>query len=365
MRDHKGRSPGGKPVENMGHIESDHKTNRMWRETGLWLAASLFAATASAQVTAPSLGYLPVNGKVQPVDGIPAAAWLADAVVSPDFSMITTAGEVALGVDASTGTVTAISGGEAHAISGLDPNPVAIALSPSGTVAAAWFAGGRGQAIALDPGAPVQTSNAPFLSGTPGSFAVSDEVGDQGIWIAGIWNAGPYALGPNAEVRALPVNPGVLAFASGELALIAADSSTLWELASPSEGFDATAVADLRSWQDDATVADPGQRTRTGNRDRVAAPPAGVAMDSEWLTAALPNGKIIRLARDTQGNAAPTVSDCHCHPDGLAPLRGPVFRLAGADATQPTLLYDQERDRIWRVQSAPVRIDIASQGGAQ
>ena len=367
MRDQERDVPagvGGTAMEDMKCIRSDKKKSRLRRGAGLWLAASMFVATA-AEVTAPSLGYLPVGGKIQSVDGIPAAAHLATVVNAPEFAMIATAGEVALGVDTASGAVTLISGGEAHAISGIDANPVAIALSPSGTVAAAWFAEGRGQAIALEAGAAVQSANVPFLSGAPESFVVSDAVSEQGIWIAGAWSAGAYALGPNAEVLALPVNTGVFAFASGELALVAADSSTLWEVSAPAQGFDATTLADLRSWQDDGTAPQPGQRSKTGNRGRVAAPPAGVAMDSEWVTAALRNGKVVRLARDSQGTKAPTVSDCHCSPDGLTPLRGSVYRLAGADATQATLLYDEQRDRIWRVQPAPVQVDAAAQGGAQ
>ena len=163
---------------------------------------------ASAQVRGPVMGYLPDNGALRTLYGIPAAGWVGDAVtpdrplshieMSPDQSR-------ALAIAADTGALmllTPATGVTVH-VNGAASGADRIVFSPSGTAAALWFsAGGHMQVVSGLAATPaVRDIDASFLGGDPAGLAVSDD----GQWVAGAWSSSVYAFGPDGRASVLPV----------------------------------------------------------------------------------------------------------------------------------------------------------------
>src|ERR1019366_2834081 len=133
-----------------------------------------FTGAACAQVRGPVMGYLPDNGALRALYGIPASGWVGDAVasdralslieMSPDQSRV-------LAIAADTGALmllTPATGVTAH-VNGAASGADRIVFSPSGTAAALWFsANDRIQVVSGWAAPSVRGIHASFLGGDPG-----------------------------------------------------------------------------------------------------------------------------------------------------------------------------------------------------
>ncbi len=291
----------------------------MTRLTGIIF--TMAAVTASAQVGAPLLGYLPDGKNIRPVYGIPAAASVSDPLdFGRDFglSAVSPNQDFAIVTDASSGAVLlATPGGIATPISGVTASPDRIVLSPLGSAAVLWFSStGHLQIVSGLPGSSaIRDVDAEFLGtfldnsiqrDAPGALAVSDD----GQWLVGAWARGLYAFGPQGQVSRLPIREyaGALAFYAGRQDL--AMASDFHVLSVTAVGAAATV----------STLYSGGLSAPVG---------MSLSSDNGRLVVAENSGTLLTLDLTT---GASSHADCGCTPQGVFPMGRTTFRLTGLNS---------------------------------
>jgi hypothetical protein len=270
--------------------------------------ALLFAATASAQVSAPLLGWMPAGTQIRPMNGLPAAATLGrSANVGHELMhmAISPSQNYVLASDARTGEVLLIITGSGAGVSAttLDTpvKPDQIVTSPRGSSAALWFSGAaQFEILAGLPAAPtIRQIDASFMNAAPLAIAVSDDGG----WIAAASSAGVYQWGPDGAPHQLygGSDAGALAFFANGSGLVLATSTQLVSISGS-----ATSVLYQGSFS-----------------------PAGLAtsFDNQEIVLADRTGSIYMVNTATR---RPSMVDCQCIPTGVFGLGGAVFRLTGS-----------------------------------
>jgi len=322
----------------------------MTRLTGIIF--TMAAVTASAQVGAPLLGYLPDGRNIRPVYGIPAAASVSVPLdFGRDFglSAVSPNQDFAIVTDASSGAVLlATPGSTAAPLSGATASPDRIVLSPRGSAAALWFSSaGHLQIVSGLPGSPaIRNVDASFLGtfldnsiqrDAPGALAVSDD----GQWLVGSWSRGLYAFGPQGQVSRLPIREyaGALAFYAGRQDLA---------LASDFHVFSVSAVGGA------ATVS-------TLYAGGLSAP-AGMSLSSDnaHLVVAESSGTLLTLDLTT---GASSQANCGCTPQGVFPMGRTTFRLTGLNSGAFRLLDTSTGELLF----VPIALapPTGSEGGQQ
>jgi len=272
------------------------------------------AATLSAQIAAPLLGWLPEGAQIRRMNGLPAAATLgatanvghllAHTAVSPIQDYV-------LASDAGTGEVMLIVPGGSTATLDTPVHPDQIAVSPRGSSAILWFSGAaQFEILSGLPAAPsMRQIGASFLNTGLSAIAVSDD----GQWIAAASSAGVYQWGPDALPHQLygGSDAAALAFFTGNSELAIATSTQLLSVVGSAAGAgSATSVLYQGSFS-----------------------PAGLAasFDNREIVLADQSGTIYSVNAATH---APSTADCQCHPNGVFGLGGAVFRLTSSSIAQ-------------------------------
>ena len=308
---------------------------------------------AGAQVRGPVMGYLPDNGALRTLYGIPASGWVGDAVtpdralslieMSPDQSR-------ALAIAADTGALmllTPATGVTAH-VNGAASGADRIVFSPSGTTAALWFsASDHIQVVSGLAAAPsVRDIDASFLGGDPAGLAVSDD----GQWVAGAWSSSVYAFGPAGGAAALPVaGPAeALCFFHGraDVAVITASQVVI--------------VSDIGG----AVV--PNVIYNKPNDPANTAPVEvavgfAVSFDNRYLSIA---GNLGSLATFDLTAGSSAGGNCNCSPSGLAGMGGSLYRLTGVN-DGALKVFDASSNDVWFVPLAAPVTASATAGGQQ
>ena len=317
------------------------------------------AASAPAQVSGPVMGYLPDNGALRTLYGIPASGWVGDAV-APDraLSLIAMSPDQsrALAIAADTGALmllTPATGVTAH-VNGAASGADRIVFSPSGTAAALWFsANGHVQVVSGLAAVPaVRDIDASFLGGDPASFAVSDD-GQfvAGAWL-GQWSSSVYAFGP-AGGAPLPVaGPAeALCFFHGraDVAVITASQVVI--------------VTDIGG----AVVPNVIYNKPDNSASPASTAPVEVAVgfavsfDNRYLSIA---GNLGSLATFDLTAGSSAGANCNCTPSGLAGMGGSLYRLTGVNGGA-LKVFDASTDDVWFVPlAAPVTASVTA-GGRQ
>lgn len=323
-----------------------------------FILAAMLAGTAVAQVSVPVLGYLPDQGTIRQISGIPSSASIGpllgvgqtfpQIVVAPDGSFAlatTTAGSVVVvtlaadGMTFQTGIVQGAAAGN-------------LQFSPNGS-SALISNGGELQVIGGLPASPAVVSSADvsFL-GAASALAVSDD----GQWAAGIFGGAVDAINAGGTAIPLPAPAGVtaLAFYHG------ADNLAV-----------TTAVQVLEISNLGGT---PAVSTIFGSADTPtpAQAPIAVALtaDNSRVVLIEPDGGIgqVQLA-----GGAVTTANCACKPQGLSGLGGDLFRLNSL-TNGAVKVYEANSDDVWFVplaykpdfrKSSPIRRSAGVQGGQQ
>ena len=319
---------------------------------GIVMAGAL-AVGASAQVRGPVMGYLPDNGVLRTLYGIPASGWVGDTVppdralsrieMSPDQSR-------ALALAADTGALMLLTPatGVTARVNGAATGADRIVFSPSGTAAALWFSeGGRLQVVSGLAAAPsVRNIDASFLSGDPAGLAVSDD----GQWVAGAWSSNVYAFGPYGSPSALPVaGPAeALCFFHGraDVAVITASQVVI-----VSDIGGAAVPNVIYSKPNDSPDTAPVQ---------VAAGFA-VSFDNRYLAIA---GNLGALATFDLTAGTSVGGNCNCSPGGLDGMGGSVFRLTGVN-DGALKVFDAASNDVWFVPIAAAETASTNAGGQQ
>lgn len=266
--------------------------------------ALLLAVSASAQVKAPLLGWLPESKQIREMDGLPGAAVLgstmsvgrklAHITVSPSQNYV-------LATDGSSGSVLLIIPGGSVTALGVPAKPDTIVVSPQGSSAALWYSvAGQFEVLSGLPGAVTTRQIDGYALNAPvSSMAVSDD----GQWIAAGSSAGVLLWGPDGVARQVYSggNAGALAFYTGLSELAVATSTQLLSL-------DGSA----------ASVVYQGSFSPAG---------LGVSFDNRKIVVADRNGSIHSV--DTAAHTAVTM-DCGCGPSGVFGLGSAVFRLTSS-----------------------------------
>jgi hypothetical protein len=309
------------------------------------------AVRASAQVTGPVMGYLPDNGALRTLYGIPGSGWVGAAVapdraltlieMSPDQSR-------ALAVAADTGALMMLApatGVTTH-VNGAASGADRIVFSPSGTAAALWFsADGHIQVVSGLAGTPaVRDIDASLLGGAPAGLAVSDD----GQFVAGAWSSSVYAFGPAGPASALPVaGPAeALCFFHGrsDLAVITATQVVIL----PGIGGVVTP---------NVVYTKPGD---SGNGAPVeVAVGFAVSFDNRYLSIA---GNLGALATFDLTAGTSAGGNCDCSPSGLAGMGGALFRLNGV-SNGALKVFDASTNDVWFVPLAAPVATAAPGGG--
>jgi hypothetical protein len=313
----------------------------------------VLAVGASAQVRGPVMGYLPDNGALRTLYGIPAAGWVGDPIapdralslieMSPDQSL-------ALAIAADTGALmllTSATGVTAH-VNGAASGADRIVFSPSGTVAALWFsASGHIQIVSGFAAAPtVRDIDASFLGGDPAGLAVSDD----GQWVAGAWSSNVYALGPAGGAAALPVaGPAeALCFFHGreDVAVITATQTVI--------------VSDIGGAVVPNVIYNKSNDTPDTAPVQVAVG-LTVSFDNRYLALA---GNLGWLGTFDLTAGSSTGGDCNCTPSGLAGMGGSLFRVTGVN-DGALKVYQASSNDVWFVPLAAPATASATAGGQQ
>ncbi|MDP8990948.1 MAG: hypothetical protein M3N41_12825 [Acidobacteriota bacterium] len=322
------------------------------RRTNL-LGVAIFgvlAVGARAQVRGPVMGYLPDNGALRTLYGIPASGWVGGAVtpdralslieVSPDQSR-------ALAIAADTGALlllTPASGVTAH-VNGAASGADRIVFSPSGTAAALWFAASdRIQVVSgWAAAASVRDIDASFLGGDPASLAVSDD----GQWVAGAWSNSVYAFGPAGGASVLPVaGPAeALCFFHGraDVAVITASQVVI-----VSDIGGAVVPNVIYTKPDDSAAVE-------------VAVGFAVSFDNRYLSIAGNLGALATFDLTAGGSAG---GNCNCTPSGLAGMGGSLYRLTGV-SDGALKVFEASSNDVWFVPLAAPLTASVSAGGAQ
>lgn len=322
----------------------------MITRTSVFLALT---GAACAQVGGPVMGYLPDNGALRTLYGIPAAGWVGDAAtpdralslieMSPDQSR-------ALAIAADTGALmllTPATGVTAH-VNGAASGADRIVFSPSGTAAALWFsASDHIQVVSGLAAVPsVRDIDASFLGGAPAGLAVSDD----GQWVAGAWASNVYALGPAGGASTLPVvGPAeALCFFHGraDVAVITASQVAI--------------VSDIGgAVVPNVIYTKPGD-SANGAPVEVAAGFA-VSFDNRYLAIA---GNLGALATFDLTAGSSAGANCNCTPSGLAGMGGSLFRLTGV-SDGALKVFDASTNDVWFVPLAAPVTGSSTAGGQQ
>jgi hypothetical protein len=311
------------------------------------------AVSACAQLRGPVMGYLPDNGALRTLYGIPAAGWVGDALapdrplsrieMSPDQSR-------ALAIAADTGALvllTPVTGATAQ-LNGVASGADRIVFSPSGTAAALWFsAGDHIQVVSGSVATPsVRDIDASFLGGDPAGFTVSDD----GQWVAGAWSNSVYAFGPDGSASVLPVaGPAeALCFFHGRADLAVITTSQVMII---SDIGGALVPNVLYTKPNDPANTVPVE-VATG---------FAVSFDNRYLAIAGNLG-----ALDTFDLIAGTSAggNCTCSPSGLAGMGGSLFRLTGLN-NGALKVFDAASNDVWFVPLAAPVTASPTTGGQQ
>jgi hypothetical protein len=319
-----------------------------------------FAVTvaACAQVRGPFMGYLPEDGALRPIYGIPAAGSVGDPLaidralsrieVSPDQTR-------ALALAADTGALTLLAPGTGSTadVQGAASGADRIVFSPSGTAAALWFsAAQRIQVVSgLSATPSVRDLDASFLGADPAGFAVSDD----GQWVAGAWSSSVYAFGPDGHMSVLPVEgpAEALCFFHGR-ADVAVITATQVVIVADIAGAAVPNV--IWSKPDEPPPADP-----------TTAPPVEVAVgfavsfDNNRLSIA---GSLGHLFTFDLTAGISFGGDCACSPTGLFGMGGSLFRLTGLK-DGAVKVFDASTNEVWFVPLAAPAAASATEGGQQ
>ncbi|HSR09099.1 MAG TPA: hypothetical protein VLM42_18285 [Bryobacteraceae bacterium] len=313
----------------------------------------VLAVGASAQVGGPVMGYLPDNGALRTLYGIPASGWVGDAIgpdralslieMSPDQSR-------ALAIAADTGALmllTPATGVTAH-VNGAASGADRIVFSPSGTAAALWFpANNHVQVVSGLAAAPsVRDIDASFLGGDPLGLAVSDD----GQWVAGAWSSNVYAFGPAGDAAALPVAglAEALCFFHGraDVAVITASQVVI--------------VSDIGgAVVPNVIYTKPGD-SASGAPVEVAVGFA-VSFDNRYLAIA---GNLGSLATFDLTAGSSAGGNCNCTPSGLAGMGGSLFRVTGVN-DGALKVFDASTNDVWFLPLAAPVTASATAGGQQ
>jgi len=306
---------------------------------------AMLAGTAMAQVSAPLLGYLPDQGTIRTMTGIPASASIGPLLSagqaftqiavssSGSFALASTsAGEVVVltvaadGVTSQTATVPGAAAGN-------------LQLSPNGS-SALISNGGALQVLGGLPASPsiVSSVDVTYL-GAASALAVSDD----GQWVAGVFGGAVDAIGSSGQVVPLPAPSGVVAvaFFHGTEDLVVTTAVQIVEISS--------------------IASTPAASTIFGsaNTPAPAQSPISLALtsDNAWVVLLEPDGGIgqVQLA-----NGTVSVAHCGCKPQGLSGLGGDLFRVSNL-ANGSVKVYDASSGDVWFVPLAPA----GTQGGQQ
>jgi hypothetical protein len=321
----------------------------MWRTTFLGaMICGVLAVSVRAQVSGPVMGFLPDNGALRTLHGIPAAGWVGDAV-APDrpLSLIVMSPDQsrALAIAADTGALvllTPATGATTH-VNGTASGADRIVFSPNGTAAALWFSATDDmQLVSGLAGTPsVRDVDTSFLNGAPAGLAVSDD----GQWVAGAWSSGVYAFGPDGRASVLPVAGPVeaLCFFHGR-ADVAVITTTQVVVITDIGGAVVSNI--LFSKAPDAGSAPPAE----------VAAGFSVSFDNRYLAIAGTLGHLNTFDL-TAGTSAG--GNCECTPSGLDGLGGALFRLTEANGGA-LMVFDASSNDVWFVPQAS-----ATAGGQQ
>lgn len=272
------------------------------------------AALASAQVSAPLVGWLPEGTQIRPMNGLPAAATLGapanvgralmHIAVSPSQNYV-------LASDAGTGEVLLVVpgvSGVSNATLDTAVNPDQIAASPRGSSAILWFsAAAQFEILSGLPGAPaIRQIDAPFLNTALSAIAVSDD----GQWMAAASSAGVYEWGADGVPHQLygGSDAAALAFFTGSSELAMATSTQLLSIVGSET---------------------PGVGSETSVLYQGSFSPVGLAVsfDNREIVLADQSGTIYSV--DAATHTTSTIG-CHCRPGGVFGLGGAVFRLTSS-----------------------------------
>ncbi len=313
----------------------------------------VLAVSASAQVSGPVMGYLPDNGALRTLYGIPGSGWVG-AAVAPDraLSLIEMSPDQsrALAIAADTGALmllTPATGVTAH-VNGAASGANRIVFSPSGTAAALWFsANDHIQVVSGLAAAPtVRDIDVSFLGGAPAGLAVSDD----GQWVAGAWSSNVYAFGPAGGAAPLPVaGPAeALCFFHGraDVAVITASQVVI--------------VSDIGGAVVPNTIYNKPDDSGNGAPVQVAVGFA-VSFDNRYLAVA---GNLGALSTFDLTAGSSVGVNCDCSPSGLAGMSGSLFRLTGV-SDGALKVFDASTNDVWFVPlAAPVTASTTA-GGQQ
>ena len=315
------------------------------------------AGAACAQLRGPVMGYLPEDGALRTIYGIPAAGSVGDAFLpDPGFSRIEVSPDqtrtLAVAADTRALVLFNISTGSRIPVEGAGLAPERIVFSPSGTAAVLWFSAVQRIQVVSDLMATPSVRNieASFTGAEPTGLAVSDD----GQWVAGAWPGKVYAFGPDGKVSVLPVagSAEAVCFFHGrnDVAVITPNRViVITDIAG--------AVVPKVIWNkpDDPPPADPA-----------TAPPVQVAVgfatsfDNSHLTIA---GNLGALATFDLIAGTSIGANCECKPAGLFPMGGSLFRLTGAkDGAMK--IFDASTNDVWFVPLAAAP-SLSPEGGQQ
>ena len=307
---------------------------------------------ACAQISGPVMGYLPDNGALRTLYGIPGSGWVGGAV-APDraLSLVAMSPDQrrALAIAADTGALmllTPATGVTAH-VNGAASGANRIVFSPSGTAAALWFsASDHIQVVSGLAAAPsVRDIDASFLGGAPAGLAVSDD----GQWVAGAWSSNIYAFGP-AGASALPVaGPAeALCFFHGraDVAVITASQVVI--------------VSDIGG----AVVPNVIYNKPNDTPDTAPVQVAvgfTVSFDNRYLVVA---GNLVALSTFDLTAGSSVGVNCNCSPSGLDGMGGSLFRVTGVK-DGALKVFEASSNDVWFVPLAAPVTAGATAGGQQ
>jgi len=291
--------------------------------------AGMLAAAASAQVTGPLLGWLPVGTEIRPMNGFPAAATLGRAAnvghtltnmaVSPSQNYV-------LATDAESGDVLLVVAGVSATTLDVVTRPDRIVTSPSGSSAVLWYStAGQFEILSGLPSTPaIHQVDGSFLKKAFPAIAVSDD----GQWIATASSAGVYQWGQDGAQQQVygGSDAAAVAFFAGSSDLAIATSTRLLSVAGSA-----------------ASVLYQGSFA-----------PAGLAtsFDNKEIVMADRSGMIYSV---NAASLATSTLDCQCQPSGVFGLGGALFRLTASNIGA-IKLFDAEAGTILAVPGDDLKI---------
>ncbi len=296
------------------------------------ILCALCSSLALAQVGGPVLGLVPDGAAVRVMVGMPGAGAVGPVVASGLSAIaISPAQNFAIGMDANGAAQLALASGAMSPVAGVAANANQIAISPTGSAAALWFAANsQFQIVTGLPGAASVRATDASAFGAPIAFAVSDDG-----HLAASFAAGVEMFSPDGSVAPVAVSDRVtaLAFYANSASLAMASAASVFSLVN------GTLTALYRA------APQPGRELRA------AGAPGGIAVsqDGLWMAAAMHDGSVISIHL-TSGAASKTV--CGCLPDGVFTIGGAAFRLTNAVGSAGVKLIDASSGNILDVPPA-------------